>query len=459
MNLNLRRNGAWAICEVICSTLILFALYKLVVRDLGLGDLGIWSLVIATTSLMRLADSGASAGLGRFVAISRENRDITLTRSYIDTAILTSAALYSLFAVVLYWPARYGLSVAISDAIALEKARNLLPYAFLSFVLSNITASIVGGLVGLQRSDLKSAVMIIGAIIQLIASWALIPKWNLIGLAEAQIVQNLFGILIGVILLNYALYERVAIFLPHNWTARGFKDLIGFGLKIQITGLVVAAYDPLAKFLLSAFGGLEATGLFEIANRMTYQTRTVVAAPGQVLVPAFALLGETSTQRLSALYRQSIALISIVGVPAMIGVGICSPLASIVFLGSVNNQFVTFTALLSLAWCVNVLSVPAYFLGVGTGRVRWNILGNVVITGGAVILSIGLGSVAGATGVATAITCSQIAGSLFIILMNCRDKKLRPFASYREMAAVVRFRLSASMPSKPQDQKTFDQTG
>jgi O-antigen/teichoic acid export membrane protein len=71
MELNLRRNSLYAVGEVVVSGLSLFLLYKKVVNTLGVEALGVWTLVLATTSLGRFADIGAASGLSRFVASAK----------------------------------------------------------------------------------------------------------------------------------------------------------------------------------------------------------------------------------------------------------------------------------------------------------------------------------------------------------------------------------------------------
>ena len=81
MQLRLGRNATWAVGEVVISGLVLFLLYRIVVATLGVEALGVWSLVMATTSLARFADLGAAAGLARPRAEYARRRRSALTRA------------------------------------------------------------------------------------------------------------------------------------------------------------------------------------------------------------------------------------------------------------------------------------------------------------------------------------------------------------------------------------------
>ena len=54
--------------QAILTSVILFLMYLFISRILGLSALGIWSVVMATTSASRLIDIGFSGGITKFVA-------------------------------------------------------------------------------------------------------------------------------------------------------------------------------------------------------------------------------------------------------------------------------------------------------------------------------------------------------------------------------------------------------
>ena len=61
--MNLRRNSAFAVAEVVVYGLGLFFIYRNVVQVLGISMLGVWSLVLATTAFGRAADVGITGGI------------------------------------------------------------------------------------------------------------------------------------------------------------------------------------------------------------------------------------------------------------------------------------------------------------------------------------------------------------------------------------------------------------
>src|ERR1700691_2404856 len=116
MELNLRRNSLYAVGEVVISGISLFLLYRKVVNTLGVEALGIWSLVLATTSLGRIADFGAASGLSRFVAAAKARGAADSELTFVETALITNATLYLCIALMLWAPAYFGLSLVMKGA-------------------------------------------------------------------------------------------------------------------------------------------------------------------------------------------------------------------------------------------------------------------------------------------------------------------------------------------------------
>ncbi|MGB6392039.1 MAG: hypothetical protein WBF14_06710, partial [Candidatus Acidiferrales bacterium] len=67
-------NAATTFAQVIGSAAALFLLYRVLIRAIGVERLGVWSLVLETTSVVTLANQGLSTSIVKFVAkyVARE---------------------------------------------------------------------------------------------------------------------------------------------------------------------------------------------------------------------------------------------------------------------------------------------------------------------------------------------------------------------------------------------------
>ena len=419
MQLNLRRNSLYALAEVIVSGIVLFFLYKKVVGTLGVKALGIWSLVLATTSLGRVADIGAAAGLARFVAAASARKDSGLAIHYVQTAALTNLAVYTAVAVLMWAPAFFGLSFVLSGD-SLVVGRQLLPFSLISFVLMGLSTATIGAIVGQLRSDQKSMISIGGLVVQYSIAALLVKAHGLVALAWAQIAQYALTFTVSWQLVQKNHLGSWTLRSPIGWRRDIFKELLGFGLRLQAVSVVSMVYEPSVKFLMSNFGGLEAVGFLEMAQRLILQLRQLVVMPCQTLMPVFAHLWETEPARLGPLYSKALNITLILGFALMAGVALGSPLISIIWIGHIERTFVALVGILSIGLFANLLAAPAYLLGVGVGYVKWNLIGACVTTGGSCLFGYILGYCFGRYGVAAAASAMLAAGSSLTLVMNCR---------------------------------------
>jgi O-antigen/teichoic acid export membrane protein len=173
-------------------------------------------------------------------------------------------------------------------------------------------------------------------------------------------------------------------------------------------------YDPVTKSLLSKFGGLEMTGLYEMASRMIMQLRSLPVAANQALVPAIADLMEKSPELISKVYKDSYRLLFYVTLPIFTAAIAFAPLISQLWIGQYEPIFVLFVTVLAVGWFLNTLSSPVYFANLGTGELNWNTIG--YLTMAVLNLASGwvLGSLFGGIGVVVAWVSSLVIGSLVI---------------------------------------------
>ena len=455
--MNLRRNAIWNISEVAVTALTQFVIFGFIIVHLSIASLGVWSLVFSALSFARIADVGIAAGLVRYVArVPESGEGAIVPLTYVETALLTNCALYLVLGAIVFVPAQYALGMALHGA-RLDEARNLLPYAIASFVLLNLSSVTSSSLIGFKRSDLKSILSLIALGLQLGISWFSIQRFGLVGLAYAQIAQNAFMTIAGWILILAIQPGRLRFRFPYNLNVRAFIEMIGYGVRLQVLTMANFLYEPATKFILSAVAGPAALGLFEAAFRLVAQARALIVAPAQNLTPMFAAIGLAQAKDMELLYLRSTASIALVAVPGCILLTLASPLVSLLLLKQVQLSYISWVAIMSLGWFMNIVATPAYLIGVGTGHVRWNIIACTAAALGSLVLGYLLGHAFGSIGVVIASTVAIGAGGVIVVFGNCRiagfDTVFPSFGDYAEAllhikgAALRVFRSHASRHS------------
>ncbi|MCK5857893.1 MAG: lipopolysaccharide biosynthesis protein [Abyssibacter sp.] len=408
----LARNTIANVVQALASAALLFGLYRYINTTLGVEQLGVWSVVLATASASRLADLGLSAGVTRFVARDRARGNLIRVGQVVDTALLTLMVVVGA-ALPLLYPLIAGLLPHLFDAEHLIGAMDILPYALASLWLTIVAAVFQGGLDGCQRMDLRAGLVVAGQIAMLASAIVLVPRFGLLGLAWAQIGQGLLLVIGGRAALRRALPALPR--LPRQWSRPVLREMLGYGANVQAATVFMLLLDPVAKALMARFGGPAAAGYFEMANQVVMKARSVIVMANQAIVPHAAALAETEPARLTRLYRENVRLLVFVTLPVLALLIAWAGGFSWLLTGAYQPELVLLITLLSVAWGANIFAGPAYFTNMGTGQVGWNTLAHVLM--GALNAGLGwlLGRSFGAHGVAFGYAIALIAGSAMLV--------------------------------------------
>jgi len=406
-------NVVLTVIQIVVSAAVLFFLYRFLLKVIGIEAVGVWSLVLAITSVGRVVDPGIVGGTTRFVARARARGPVESALDYTQTAALSAGAVYLVLALLLY-PILSRLLGIVVPAGRVGDAHLLLPYALVSFWLTNVAAVFQGAIDGTQRVDLKSVLLIGASLVYFASALLLVSRVGLIGLGYAQVVQAV-ALLVG----SWLLLRRCLPGLPPlpvRWRAALFREITAFGSQLQLISLTVMLWDPTTKALLSWFGGLAPVGYYDMAGRLVQQVRALLVNANQVLVPTIADLYERAAEQVGSLYRDSYRVICYLALPLLSALLASMPLVSEWWVGRYERTFVLYANLLAIAWFINILSAPAYFVGVGTGHLRWNVMGHVLIAVVNLVLGAVLGHFYGGLGVVVGAVTALVLGSTFVLL-------------------------------------------
>jgi O-antigen/teichoic acid export membrane protein len=434
-------NALTTLAQTLAGAASLFLLYRFLIRAIGLERLGIWSLVLATTSVVFLANQGFAASVVKFVAKYAAREEPEQISRLLQTSVLTIGAVIAAVALALYPISRAILTVVLPHK-SLAEALAILPLALISLWLTVLQGVLQAGLAGLQKITVCNYLEFAGSISYLLLAWLLVPSHGLFGLACAQVLQTAAIVAVTWRLLRRRVPQLPLI--PHRLDRPLLRELAAYGFHFQLITASQALREPVTKALLTKFGGLAFTGLYDLANRLVFTTRELLAQAGLVLVPTISHLHESKPQSITAIYRESYRLLFFLAVPSFTVVAVLSPVISRIWIGRYEPAFVEFVCLLAAAWLINVLSNPAYAAALGTGRLRWVSLGCITTA----ILNAGLGFAAGAhfggRAVVLANAVSLAAGYLIVLAAHHLENRV-PFAQLlpRESSGVFGASLAA----------------
>ena len=412
MKASLRTNATASAIQVSVAAILLFATYRFVVQTLSVEQFGLWALVASMTSVARLGDLGFGASLSRFVAVElaagRRDAAASLTQS---TAVVV-ALLVGSVAMMIYWPVRSSLPMLVPPAL-LSDAQALLPYTALSLVPLVVGVTLGGALEGCQRFWERAVVGILGGITLLVACWFLVPRRGVVGIGMAQVIQTAVVAALTWLLVRRALAIESPLPCRLKWV--DLRKVWSFSLGVQAISFTQLLTEPLAKIIVTRFGGLASTGVFELAHRVALQLRAPLVAACQVILPAVAgmsLDDRKSLVDLMARAQRRLAPVTLLAFGALL---LSWPVISEIMLDRVEPLLIVTGVALTLAWGVNTLSAPSYFFLLGRGTFRWNLLGHIVAAVLTVMSCLPLGQVFGARGVAIGYSLAVVLGSAVAI--------------------------------------------
>lgn len=401
--------------------MVFFILYRYLYDRLGVEQIGVWSLVLAATSVSRIGDLGLSAGVVRFVAQALGRADTERAADVVQTVVLTlgtfMAALlaigYPLFVLALnYFIPAHSVPIALS----------ILPYAVVSLWVMVVVSVFSGGLDGCMRMDLRSLLLGLSHLAYLGLAMLLVPKYGLEGVAIAQLIQSVGLMILLWWMLRLQLNELPL--MPLHWKLPVLREMIGYGVNFQIITVMNLLFDPVVKALMSKFGGLEVLGYYEMANRLILQGRALIIETSRVMVPAVAALQDHDAGKAKQLFITSYRLTFYVAVLFYGVLGALLSTISIFWLGHYQPMFVHFALLLNFAWFANTLVGPAYFANLGSGKLRANMICHVVILLCSLVMGLALGFNYGGLGVAVGAVIGLIAGSMLLQVSHVKQADL-----------------------------------
>ena len=137
MKQSIPRNAAVAVAQVVVTGVTLFLLYRYILDELGIKQMGVWSVVMATASASRLAQLGLSGGVVRYVAKYLARSDVARAGRIVQTAAISTAVFVAGLAILAY-PAFCWLLRFVVPIHEIDQALGLLPFALISLWLTSV---------------------------------------------------------------------------------------------------------------------------------------------------------------------------------------------------------------------------------------------------------------------------------------------------------------------------------
>lgn len=405
-------NALYSAAQAALTALLLFLAYRILLQRLSPEDFGLWALLISVAGLARLADFAVGTAAARFIALDLGQSRFEQASGILHTLVLFTAFLASAFALCV-WVMSPLIVGAIVPAAHVADALRLLPLMLANLVFVMTGAAVLGGLEGVQRFDIRAAVVVISNLVFVGGCLLLTGPLGLLGVGVAQVLQGVVLLVGGWLAVRAVLGLRERLPRGASWSQ--LRRLIGFGSSFQLIAAFQLATELLIKSVLTQRAGLPAAGIFEIAQRLAMQLRAPLASACQVLVPAIA---GTAHDRdgIARLYERSSRLLGFATLVAFGALLVSWPLLTKLLLGRFDPELYVIAMLVTVGWGLNLLTAPAYFALLGTGSTVWHVAGHGLTA--AVLAAMAFGTMRGSDPGALVLgyVLALVTGSAFVVI-------------------------------------------
>jgi O-antigen/teichoic acid export membrane protein len=398
--------------QVLFVGVVYFLLYRYLLRQLGVEMLGVWSVVLSTSSLANLANFGVADSVVRFVALFIKEDDHTKIRQLIFTASIFIGALFLVIASIIY-PFADVILTSVLPAKYLVAGLSILPYSLGCLILNAINGVYASVLDGMQKNYVRNIIFSGSSILLLVLAYVLVPRYGLRGVALAQVCQSVLALLFC--LVNVTLYTRYNP-LKWNWSKQIFKQIFSYGMKFQFISLAAMLNEPVTKILLGKFGGMAFAGYYEMANRVLMQARGVIVNGTQSLIPVMVHLSK-DIKEVQEFYKKIFSNVLFFSLTAMGAIVISGHFIAFYWIGNYQPVFYNTVVILALSLFINILNTPAYFFYMAEGNLNILIKTHLILGLSNTILGYCLGFFSGGYGVIYGWFFAVFFGSLYILVI------------------------------------------
>lgn len=420
-NKSLQSNIYSNIARSLVGAVLLFVVYRHLLSSLGVEKFGVWSTIIAITSILRFGNLGIYSGFLRYLPIHMANDNRKLVANYIETALITILGIF-----IFICPIAYFIFERLIGYIFLEKnvpeAMQIMPYALILVCISELAMTMQSAVDGVQRMEVNALIAILGQSILLVLVYLCVPQFGLMGVIISQCIQGLFTLICTWIWLKSSVKELNSI--PINWDFAILKNLCNYGRSVILINISVFLMDPITKIFLAKFGDVSFVGYFELASQVAQKIRSVLLSANQAITPKVAEYSISGKQKVEKLYYENLRISLVMNMSIFSAIMASSNFISYLLIGEVSNIFINVQKILMIGWAINSIAAPAYFINLGAGKVSNNSISHLGMGLLNVLLAYIFGIQFGQIGVISAYCLSVIAGSVWLYLIFNIEMKI-----------------------------------
>ncbi len=363
----LRRNVSAGSLAYVGHVVIGLAALPIYLHFLGYELYGVWVVIATLVGFSHVANLGVSAAVTKFVAELAETGDTEGLEAHVSTAAVLLAGSGVLVVVVLALARR---AIAAAFGLAGDNGllvARLLPVAGVLVALALVNKAFEGTLIGLGRMD----VAVWSRLAARAGGLAVAVGTLAAGLGVASLLASQFA---AEVLAGTAFVVAVrrqwggGLCRWHGLRRDVVARLYRLGSGVASAGVLDNLLLPFSKFMITRFIGLSAVAVFDVANNVAQNLRSLSGAGVAAVLPEVSARTARGEDPRSVVLRLTSALAALSAV-ALAAVGVLAPTLLRIWLGSrFDPALVTPLRVLLVAAFLFLVGLPSHYAAIGLGR-------------------------------------------------------------------------------------------
>jgi O-antigen/teichoic acid export membrane protein len=408
------RSGVFNLAGFVVSAAYMFVLVPVAVHYMGMEQYGLWTIVMAITGYIGLADLGLSTSFVTYIA-----RFVSF-RAFDDAVrVVYLGVIFYIGVTVLMFGISLTASSWLFDFLRLAPAqvpaaRTALLLAVALFGVTSVSGVLGNTLAAIQRMDVVNGIVTLTLAIKLVVIViVLMNGGGVAGLLIADFAITAAGMPVFLLFTRRLLPE-----LRLGWKGydhRLMMTLLRFGAQLQVSRLAEMVQTHFDKFLLLRFaGGLQAAAMYDFGSRPAGRVKQLpVTAIASLVSAVSALDTRDDNDRIHAALVRATRYLAILAAPLFgIIVALALPVMQ-VWLGPGHERAALTLQFLSIGFFVNVVVSALALISQGRGEPQFQMRAMLLQTILNIALSLTLVLTFGYFGAVVGTTLSTITGGLF----------------------------------------------
>ena len=385
------QQSSFSILAMLITGLSILIIYKLIINNVGLESLGLLSLALSLSVIMKMLDITGASYCARFIAEVNSETGDTVNRKakIIDTATWVTVVFYLVIGFISITISPLLINIFYKGELA-EQLVGLMPFVILLLSMNSLMETQKGSLDGLHLTVTRSIIGIVGSMLCIALAVWLIPIFGVLGAVISQCFQAGFLILSCRIVLVMNISD-LSIY-PRHFSSVDFRGLLRFGSTMHVNTLSGFGFDPLVKIIIAQFGGPILLAYYDLSLKTVAMVRS---AFGAAFIPIYNNFAAFKPRNIEANYMYFDKIVSLnsflVGVCFSV-VALLTPAISIIFLDKIDIIFINIAFSILAAYAVNALVLPLFMYAQACKRLFWNNASALTIAGVALPICALLGS-------------------------------------------------------------------